>query len=73
MLWLLRREEDRGKLEEWQRCLLAGNERLLGSLARWLGWVWFSSSLFFSMQMTEEQQGGGGSCGGGASRPLNFI
>lgn len=48
MLWLLRREEDRGKLEEWQRMrMLAGNERLLGSLARWLGWVWFSSSLFF--------------------------
>lgn len=47
MLWLLRREEGRGKLEEWQRCLLAGNERLLGSLARWLGWVWSSSSLFF--------------------------
>lgn len=32
---LLRREEGRGKLEEWQRCLLAGNEKLLGSLARW--------------------------------------
>lgn len=68
-------EGGKGKLGEWQRCLLSGNERLLGCLAAWpVGLAGFGLlHLFFSVQMAEEQREEGGICGGGASRPLNFI